>query len=214
MTVLFHDVHEKTEVNMTIKRPTESTCDEVMCADDTICIATDTRQMNSFLKEIEQLGKQYGLTLNYTKCELLTTETNPNIHFTSGTKVPRKTEVTYLGCEINLNGDNKKELSKRIGNTMQTLKRLDLYWRHSNCPTRTKLIAADAVIRAKLMYGIESAQLTTFVDRSNTNNKHGRGNNTTKTQQTTQKATRHTYNKQTIRKQQPLHNKKRDMSGL
>ena len=42
---------------------------------------------------------------------------------------------------------------------MQTLKRLDLYWRHSNCPIRKKLITADAVIRAKLLYGLDSMQL-------------------------------------------------------
>ena len=65
MTVLFHDVHEKTEAGMVGNRPTGATCDEVMYADDTICIATQTRQMNKFIEEIEKLGKDYGLKLNY-----------------------------------------------------------------------------------------------------------------------------------------------------
>ncbi len=93
-----------------------------------------------------------------------------------------------------MNGDSKKELNKRIASTMQTLKRLHIHWRHSNCPMRKKLITADAVIRSKLLYGLDSLQLnepqlkrldtfqlnilrkilrlkTTYIDRENTNEK-------------------------------------------
>ena len=75
---------------------------------------------------------------------------------------------------------------------MITMKKLDIFWRHSNCPTHVKIHVADAVLRAKLLYGLESAQLnpavvkrletfqlkvlrqilrmdTTYVDRTNTN---------------------------------------------
>ena len=93
-----------------------------------------------------------------------------------------------------MSGDSRKEINKRIAATMQTLKRLDIYWRHSNCPMRKKLITADAVIRSKLLYGLDSMQLnepqlkkldifqlkvlrkilkmkTTYIDRNNTNEK-------------------------------------------
>ena len=72
------------------------------------------------------------------------------------------------------------------------MRRLDQFWLHSNCPVKVKLIAADAVLRAKLLYGLDSAQLgegelkrmeimqlkilrkflgmkTAYVDRDNTN---------------------------------------------
>eukprot|EP00959_Pyramimonas_sp_CCMP1952_P195106 4079842-Pyramimonas_sp.AAC.1 len=75
---------------------------------------------------------------------------------------------------------------------MALLKKLDALWLHSDCPKRFKLLALDAVIRAKLLYGLESAQLnasvvdhlnafqlkgqrnilrldTTYVNRSNSN---------------------------------------------
>ena len=77
---------------------------------------------------------------------------------------------------------------------MATLKKLDFFWLHSNCPARVEIITLDAMIRAKLVYGTESAQLgevelkrldnihlkamrkilgykTTFVCRENTNAK-------------------------------------------
>ncbi len=42
---------------------------------------------------------------------------------------------------------------------MATMKKLDLFWLHGDCPTRVKNITLDAVIRAKLLYGMESAKL-------------------------------------------------------
>ena len=46
-------------------------------------------------------GAKYGLKLNKNKCEVLTTSVNADIKFADGTKVKRKPEVTYLGCQIN-----------------------------------------------------------------------------------------------------------------
>ena len=60
MTTLFHDVHEKTEANMAGNRPTGATCDEVMYADDTICITPDTKTMNAVIHKIEEAGKSGG----------------------------------------------------------------------------------------------------------------------------------------------------------
>merc|ERR1711981_962795 len=42
---------------------------------------------------------------------------------------------------------------------MAILKRLDLFWLHSDCTKTFKLQVLNAVIRAKLMYGMESAQI-------------------------------------------------------
>ena len=75
---------------------------------------------------------------------------------------------------------------------MVILKRLDILWRHCDLRIGFKINVSDAVIRAKLLYGMESAQLTpshqrrievfqlkgfrktlkmqtTYVDRLNTN---------------------------------------------
>ena len=124
----------------------------------------------------------------------MTTASNHDIKFKDGTKVQRKDAITYLGCEINSDGNIRKELNKRISQSMVALKKLDIFWRHSNCPTKFKIIALDAVLRSKLLYGMNTAQLnepqmkrinlfqlkalrkilkltTTFVNRENTNKK-------------------------------------------
>ncbi len=76
---------------------------------------------------------------------------------------------------------------------MATMKKIDLFWRHSNCDIAVKVYTADAILRAKLLYGLESAQLipsvakrmetlqlkalrkilrihTTYIDRESNNN--------------------------------------------
>ena len=73
-----------------------------------------------------------------------------------------------------------------------TWKRLAEFWKHSDCNVRLKLGVYDAVIRSKLIYGLESVQIndslkrkldafqlkgirqilqlkTTYVDRANSN---------------------------------------------
>ena len=42
---------------------------------------------------------------------------------------------------------------------MTVMKKLDIFWLHANCSPRRKLIVADAVLRSKLMYGLDSLQL-------------------------------------------------------
>jgi hypothetical protein len=192
MTVMFKDIHEGDPHNLIKHRLMGTNYDEVLYADDTICISTDTRAMNKLLASIEKEGARYGLKLNRNKCEVILTGGNADIHFSDGTRVTQKDEVKYLGCQINNTSDVNKELNGRIAACMATLKGLHAFWRHSDCPIRFKLQAFDAVIRSKLLYGLESAQLnephqrrlntfqlkglrkilhmqTTFVNRENTN---------------------------------------------
>ena len=61
---------------------------------------------------------------------------------------------------LNNRGDPGKELKTRISNTIVARTKLDLFWKHSNCSNRFKLQVYNAVVRAKLLYGLESAELT------------------------------------------------------
>ena len=162
MTTLFHDIHMHDPQNLTAHRICGANFDEIVYADDTICVSTDTKAMNQFLKDIEEEGEKYGLKLNKGRCELLTTSLNADIKFKDGIKVPRKPEVTYLGCQINQYSNISQEISKRIMICMTILKKLlvDIFWRLCDVKIAFKITVLDAVIRSKLLYGIDSAQLT------------------------------------------------------
>ena len=72
------------------------------------------------------------------------------------------------------------------------LEKLELFWKHGDGTVKQKILVYDAIVRANLLYGLESAQLndsllrtldtfqlkglrqimkiqTTFMDRTNTN---------------------------------------------
>jgi hypothetical protein len=75
-----------------------------------------------------------------------------------GTPIKKEKTSTYLGCKIV--SENKREnISKIFAATMTTMTQLDIFWRHSDCPTYIKVYTADAVLRTKLLYGMESVQL-------------------------------------------------------
>ena len=86
MTATFHDVHENLHCTLPEHRIPGATMDEVMYADDTICISTDTRSMNKLLERIKVIGEQYGLKLNKNRCEVMYTMEEANVQFKDGTK--------------------------------------------------------------------------------------------------------------------------------
>lgn len=159
MTVMPHDIHRGGTQDMIRHRILGTNYGEVLYADDTICMSIDTRAINKLLASIEQEGRNYRLKLNKGKCEVIHTGAVANVHFADGAPVPRQGEIKYLGCHINQQADVTREINKRIMTCMCILQKLQMFRRHSDCPSRFKLQAMDAVIRSKLLYGLESAQL-------------------------------------------------------
>ena len=74
-------------------------------------------------------------------------------------------EVKYLGRMINAKGYPRKEVRKRISECMCIMKKLDCFWKHTNNPTKWKLMTYNAIITTKLMYGLESAQLNESIKK-------------------------------------------------
>ena len=112
--------------------------------------------------------------------------------FKNGELIPTAEETTYLGARVRMDHNVRKEVAKKISSCFATLKRLNLFWNNQNCPTKFRLQVFDAVVRSKLVYGLESTMITsalmkkletlqlkgirkilglttTFVNRANTN---------------------------------------------
>ena len=106
--------------------------------------------------------------------------------------VSKEFETTYLGAKFGAFPDPGLELSNRLQQTLITWRRLFLFWKYSEVPTRLKLIIYHSIIKTKLFYGLETLVLlpahkqqldafylrglrqimgmkTTFIDRTNTN---------------------------------------------
>ena len=65
-----------------------------------------------------------------------------------------------MGSDVNLRSDFNVEVTQQIGETRRTCPKLAEYWKATNASTRWQLISFDAVVRSKLMYGLEIAALT------------------------------------------------------
>ena len=120
--------------------------------------------------------------------------TAQNTLFADGTIVPNAEKVTYLGSVLSKTHNIRQEVANKKAQAFYVWKKLDIFWKKANCPPRFKLIVYDAVIRSKLVYGLECVHLpktainvlntfqlkglrkilnlkTTFITRGNTNKK-------------------------------------------
>lgn len=159
VTVMFHDVYSEHELNTAIHRPMGIQYDMVLYADGTTCISQNTRALNKLLAAIEIEGQRIGLRLNEDKCEVMYRGTESNIHFRDETPVRRSREVKYLGALLSETGDMKQEIRKRIAEVMIVFNNVHPFMVRCRCSQKWKLIVFNAVIRSKLLYGLDSAQL-------------------------------------------------------
>ena len=106
--------------------------------------------------------------------------------------VPTDEKTKYLGGIIHKRHNITSEIQSKIGSCFAVLNRLNFFWKKANCPPKFKLNVYDAIIRSKLVYGLETIQLpqsvlskldafqlkgirkilnmkTTFITRANTN---------------------------------------------
>ena len=196
MTVIFRAIHD--ELNMDRGTVEGITFTELLYADDTAVITKNVSAMNRLLAKIEVHAAYYGLSFNKTKCVSMTFNVGEGARtkpaFVDGTKVPTESETVYLGATISKTHDYKKEVANKIASCFAVLNKLNVFWSKSSCPRRFKLVVLDAVVRSKLVYGLEVTHLpkfltqkldvfqlkglrkilklqTTFVDRSNSNKK-------------------------------------------
>ena len=76
---------------------------------------------------------------------------------------PTAQSAKYVGISISTKVNIREEVQERIRICTVTWQKLQPFWRDSNCPIKMKLCIYGAVIRAKLVYGLESVQLTTVL---------------------------------------------------
>ena len=56
--------------------------------------------------------------------------------------------------------NHRAEVESRISFSMITWKCMHVFFKNARCPTRWKLIVYNSVIRSKLLYGLETLELT------------------------------------------------------
>ena len=159
MTCIFEDVHTMFEQNpLQDSHVSTANFSEVLFADDTICMTSCPLAMNRLLAGIEQIRVQYGLHSNKNTCDYIVFNDNARVHVMDGAHVPMQTEAKYLGCWLNNKGDPTRELKTRMAKTAAIWKKLQLLMLHANDTYAFKVHVYNAVVKAKLLYGLDSVE--------------------------------------------------------
>ena len=138
--------------------------DMVFYADDTIVFNRTIDGIQEILEHINNISGEYGLTLNKDKCVNLNMNTPPDKQQKLGArhnahKMKGVESAMYLGNRLNKRGSIKEEVSYQMQQVTITWKRLQTYWKATNASKKWQLLAYDAIIKSKLLYGLETAQV-------------------------------------------------------
>jgi len=166
MTVLFKDLEAEDHNGTWLHRPDNLNATSILYADDTILLCQDTPALNKYLQELEIAAEKYGLRLNKSKCELLVMGApTAQVRFADGSRVPQREIAKYLGIMLSKKAQIELEIDSRVTATAKTWRAFGEFWKNSNCSTRLKILVYETVIHSKLLYGLESAQLTAAQQR-------------------------------------------------
>ena len=161
MTVKMHDIRSRVNTPKQREPIKGINFSDISYADDTLVFGTYTPHLNEALKEIEIESAYYNMNLNYDKnINLTLNRVQSKIVYKDTTLVPRKPQATYLGAILTDTNDNHAEINNRMAGSMQTANRMKLFWNKANTASKWKIQVYDAIIRSKLLYGLETIQLT------------------------------------------------------
>lgn len=76
-----------------------------------------------------------------------------------GSIIPQVHSARYVGCDINDQADAGRDIANRIRTCTGKCRRLEFLWKHTGCPKGRTDQAWDAVVRPKLLYGLEALQI-------------------------------------------------------
>jgi len=161
MHVLFEEVHGS--LNLSRGRVSNLDFTEFLYADDTAVVTNNVNAMNRLLAAIDQKAGEYGLRFNKSKCVAMSFNSNGRPKFIDGTSVPIESSTKYLGATISKTHDIRSEVTNRISSCFAVLNRLNFFWKKSTCPDKFKLTVFDAVVRSKLVYGLEVTQIPKYI---------------------------------------------------
>ena len=134
---------------------------EVLYADDTVICANNNIKAKKILWLIIKYGKELGLRLNYDKCVHMPFHSKGRIPYPDDLGyVPKEDDIKYLGVNMNVKAEPQKELSSRIRETTVVWKRLGKFWKQGVVPAHKKIQYYNAILRAKLVYGMETLNMT------------------------------------------------------
>ena len=132
---------------------------ELVYADDTLILAADEQSAHAYMLAIAEAGQQYGLQLNWSKCEVLPVNTHGVIKSPDGRQLPVKPSISYLGSTLAADGRITTELARRLGKATREFNSLKRVWAHAGVGLTRKVQMFNQCVVSGLLHGLGSAVL-------------------------------------------------------
>ena len=108
---------------------------------------------------IANLGKLYGLELNWSKVEAMSKFKLEPLRNSDGREIQMKESIVYLGASVSIDGSIDSEISRRLGMAQQDFKNLSRVWNKISISKRRKLDLLSACVFSTLTYGLQTTWL-------------------------------------------------------
>ena len=105
---------------------------ELLYVDDILLLDIIGDALEKYMWMVINVGKQYGLQLNWKKVELMSVRSSCEVHDALGNLLNSKDQFAYLGAQINSDGRIDSELGRRLGLASADFKLLKRIWIYSN----------------------------------------------------------------------------------
>ena len=138
MTVLLFDASAKLEMEVETRQPCVLPINELVYADDTLVVAADPYRAETHMRCIQAMRMNYGLRLNWKKCEVLPIGCEANITAPDGSFLTCKRSISYLRNYLDGSGTAAPEIARRLGGAKGQFDKLAKVWRHFTLRTKQK----------------------------------------------------------------------------
>lgn len=159
-TVMFHDIERAFLGQHPLATTPTVPFFDVEFADDTVLISRNSAHLQFLLHVVQTEAAKYNLRLNLAKCKLVLYNTETDIFFIDGSKVPVASSVVYLGAHIDSKGKPGPEVAKKLSDARQVFKTLMRVWKHIGIREKRKIEIYYSCVVSKLMYGLCTVCLT------------------------------------------------------
>ena len=148
-------MHETTEKQLLGIALDDMIITDLDFADD-ICLLDDNiADAQTLLDLVTKAAAKGGLEINNYKTKFCSA--CPEDQMTcNGKPIEKVHSFTYLGSNLQLDGDVSHEVRTRLGKATGCLKQLDKLWKQRSIPPRIKAKVSKACVQSVLLYGCES----------------------------------------------------------
>ena len=159
MTALLFDASAQFAMEVETRQPCVLPDNELVYANDTLVVATDPCRAETHMRCIEAMGMNYGLRLNWKKCEVLPIGCEASIAAPDGSYLTFKSSISCLGSCLDATGAGGPKICRRLDETKGQFDKLARVWRHSTLHLQQKIRIFQAFVVSRLLYCLHTMWL-------------------------------------------------------